>query len=622
MKKTLLLLVLSTFTMSVIAQVSQYKPKAWYKTVKQANKVISDVPGTSFLVDENPTASTNKAADVVIGETWYDNQTNSGMGNRLIAWEDGTLSAAWIRSMTPTAYADRGTGYNYFDGTSWGPYPTERIEDQRTGWPSIAPYGENGEIVVAHLASGLYFSWRETKGTGDWNYFTLLGPAEVPDLLWPKMITTGENNDVIHVIASAGNAVEYEGLTNALLYSRSTDGGLTWDPENVILEGMTSEFTSGWGGDDYTWAQPVGETIAFVAFDGIKDGIVMKSTDGGNNWERITFYASPDPFFDGNGGNLPQCGGGDGYNAIVLDDENMVHVAFGRQIHLDDTPDDDAWSYYPYSDGLVYWNETMPAMDTAMIQADILPVDWTTMNLYQNGNLAAWTQPNGDDTIVGVATYYASLTSMPQLVAFRDGAGNKIIQVFYSALSVGFDNSEYNYRHVWGRFTEGDGRFSAYTDYTGDVFHIFSECVYPAVAQQSNDDYFHLIYQTDNMPGNSIQPSDGPMHDPILNNMVYLKLFPWPVGISENQMPDLKVSPNYPNPFNGITNIQVELDRASEVTLEIFTLTGQKISVVDYGRKNSGSHVLTINGDQFTKGVYFYSLNVEGQTYSGKMMVN
>jgi len=303
----------------------------------------------------------------------------------------------------------------------------------------------------------------------------------------------------------------------------------------------------------------------------------MKSTDGGDNWERTTFYASPDPFFDGNGGDLPQCGGGDGYNAVVIDDEGLVHVAFGRQIHMDDTPGDETWSYYPYSDGLVYWNETMPALDTAMIQADILPEDWTTMNLYQNGNLAAWTQPNGEDTLVGIATYYASLTSMPQLVAFRDGNGNKIIQVFYSAVSVGFDNSENNFRHIWGRFTEGDGMFSAFTDYTGDVFHIFSECVFPSVAQTTPGDKFHILYQTDNMPGNSLQPSDGPSHDPILNNMVYLPVTPLPVDVNETAAQALEISQNYPNPFNGNTYVEVTLNKAANVSVEVTTVTGQKV---------------------------------------------
>jgi len=622
MKKILLFAIALGFVSVGIAQVSQYAPKAWYKTVKQNNKVYIAEQEFSFTGEINPTVASDRAADKVIGETWYDLQSNSTMANRIYAFDDGTIGTTWTRGMTPTGYADRGTGYNYFDGTNWGAYPSERIEDVRTGWPSIAPYGQNGEIVVSHLgANGLKFSWRENKGTGTWNYFTLAGPAAAADLLWPRMITSGENHDVIHVIACAGNQVTYEGLTMALLYSRSSDGGLTWDPENVILDGLGSDYTNGWGGDDYCWAQPMGETLAFVAFGGVADGVLMKSTDGGDNWTRTTFYQSPDPFFDGNGGDLPQCGGGDGYNAVALDDEGMAHIAFGRQIHLDDTPDDATWSYFPYSDGLVYWNETMPALDTAMIQADILPSDWTTMNLYQNGNLAAWTQEHGTDTIVGVAPYFASLTSMPQLVITRDAFGTQIVQVFYSAVSVGFDNSEFNFRHIWGRFTEGDGRFSAFTDYTGDVFHIFSECVYPSVAQTMPDNKYHILYETDNMPGNSLQPTT-PTHDPVLNNMVYLTVSPLPVDVNENVGQSLEISQNYPNPFSGKTYVEVTLNKASNVSMEVYTLTGQKVAMNDYGFKSAGSHNIAIDGSQLTTGIYFYTVTAGESKVTRKMMVD
>lgn len=624
MRKILLTAIAIGFMGAGIAQVSQYSPKAWYKNVTQLKKVQTHEPETNYVVETNPTVSNSRGADLVMGDTWYDNQINGSMASRIYAFDDGTIAATWIRGMTPAAYVDRGTGYNYFDGTSWGPIPAQRVEDTRTGWTNIAPYGVNGEITCAHSggSDGLIFSYRDNKGEGDWNYFNLPGPDAQPDLLWPKMITSGENNQIIHVIACAGSAVAYEGLTMALLYSRSNDGGLTWDPKNVILEGMGSDYTSGWGGDSYAWAQPVGETLAFVAFGGIKDGIIMKSTDSGENWERVLFYESPNPFFDGNGGDLPQCGGGDGCNAIAIDDAGIIHIAFGRQIHIDDIPGDDSWSYYPYSDGLVYWNETMPVLDTAMIQSDILPEDWTTMNLYQNGMLAAWTQPHAGDTLVGIATYSVSMTSMPQIVIFRDINGTQIVQLFYSAVSVGFDNSEYNFRHIWGRFTESDGNYSAFSDYTGDVFHIFSECVYPAVAQAMPDNKFHMLYQTDNLPGNSIVPTDGPMHDPVLNNMVYLTISPLPVNVSETPAQSMEVSQNFPNPFNGKTYVEVTLNAASNISMEVYTLTGQKVAMNDYGFQTTGIHTIAIDGSQLTTGIYFYTITAGENKVTRKMMVD
>lgn len=624
MKKILLLALAFCFVGVGMAQFSQYKPKDWYKTYKKVDRKISVAEQEfSFTGEINTTVANTKAADVILGETWYDLQSNSTMPNRIYAFDDGTIGATWTRGMTPTSYADRGTGYNYFDGTSWGAYPDSRIEDVRTGWPSYAPYLENGEIVCTHSggASGLVFSWRENKGTGDWNYFNLVGPTGFEDILWPRMITSGENHEIIHVIAviadEANGGGIYEGLDGTILYSRSSDGGTTWDPENVVLEGISSDYTNGWSADDYCWAQPMGNTIAFFAFGGIKDGVVMKSNDNGTNWERIVAYASCDPFFV-NGTIIPAFGGGDGFNSVAIDDEGLVHVAFGRQIHSDD--DGGGPYYYPYSDGLVYWNETMPSLDTAMLQADILPDDWTTMNLYQNGNLAAWTQPNGEDTLVGIAPYYASLTSMPQLVITRDENNVKIVQVFYSGVAVGFDNSENNFRHIWGRFTEGDGRFSDFVDYTGDVFHIFSECAYPSVAQSMSDNKYHIIYQSDNMPGNSNQP-DPATHDPVLNNMVYLAVSPLAVDIDQNMSHPFEVSQNFPNPFNGKTYVDLYLNQSSNVVVEVYTLTGQKVSMNDLGYKLSGTSRISLDANNFTEGVYFYTVTAGDNKVTRKMIV-
>ena len=124
------------------------------------------------------------------------------LSNRIYTYPDGSIGVVWTRGIDGAPnFPDRGTGYNFFDGSTgtWDDMPTERVEDERTGWPSYAPLGENGEIIVAHLAAGLKISTREQKGTGNWNYQTLNGPT---DLTWPRMITAGENHNTIHLIVN------------------------------------------------------------------------------------------------------------------------------------------------------------------------------------------------------------------------------------------------------------------------------------------------------------------------------------------------------------------------------------------------------------------------------------
>ena len=65
------------------------------------------------------------------------------------------------------------------------------------GWPSVAPWGENGEIVASHGSEGtqlgIYISSRPTKGTGDWTSHVFEDPNG--QALFPRMITSGENNE-------------------------------------------------------------------------------------------------------------------------------------------------------------------------------------------------------------------------------------------------------------------------------------------------------------------------------------------------------------------------------------------------------------------------------------------
>jgi len=73
-----------------------------------------------------------------VGSSYYDLQSNGGVQNRLVKGENGSLSATWTMSQGSDGNTtDRGTGYNFFDGNSWGSWPTTRLESLRCGWPGL-----------------------------------------------------------------------------------------------------------------------------------------------------------------------------------------------------------------------------------------------------------------------------------------------------------------------------------------------------------------------------------------------------------------------------------------------------------------------------------------------------
>jgi hypothetical protein len=605
-------LLLSTFSLMLALGLMAQSPMQ--KQSDRLSKVVNQkMPAqteynTSFTGDVNPYVSTIKAPDIVIGNTRYDLQSNTSMASRIHKFEDGTIGATWTFGIAETSYPERGTGYNYHNGTSWGPAPTARIEPVRNGWPSYQPYGPNGEIVCSHTGgtAGLIFSYRETKGTGDWNFFYLQGPTGFQDLLWPRMMTSGENHEIIHVIAALDAA--YQGLDGALLYSRSVDGGQTWFPENEILDGLTSSDIFGVEGDAYAWAPPKGDTIAFIVGDFAKDGVVLKSYDNGENWESMFYYQAPIPLF-GNEVPLPNHGGIDGYQSAVIDDLGRVHVAAGRMIHSADGTGGPT-NYYPYSNGLLYWNETMAPLDSAQIKADILDV--SGMNPL---NLLAEVWDNGVDTIIGVATYQASLTSMPQLAFDYD---NKILYAFYSGLALGFATEEFNYRHVWMRFSDDYGQtWSPYQDLTGDIFHIFSECAWLSVASKV-DDQVHLLYHSDNAPGNAVRFEGHGVND---NYAVYLPVATV-VGIEEKPASILDINQITPNPATDIARMVVHVDRAVTAQFSLVNMLGQEV----YERTSSfgyaGPHTLELDVRNYDAGIYFVRVKAGNSVSVKKLIIN
>jgi flagellar hook assembly protein FlgD len=71
--------------------------------------------------------------------------------------------------------------------------------------------------------------------------------------------------------------------------------------------------------------------------------------------------------------------------------------------------------------------------------------------------------------------------------------------------------------------------------------------------------------------------------------------------------------PNYPNPFNPVTNIQFANPSAQEVRLVIYDVLGKKVKELVHDTLPAGWHTFQWNardehGRQVSSGVYFYAL--------------
>ena len=250
----------------------------------------------------------------------------------------------------------------------------------------------------------------------------------------------------------------------------------------------------------------------------------------------------------------------------------------------------------------------MPALDSTMIGHDN---DLTSLEA--SGNLAARVQEHGEDTLLDIATYQSSMTTMPAMTLV-DGQ----IYIFYSGIALGFDDGTSNYRHIWYVVSEDGGTtWSTPEDLTGDVFHLDKECSFTAVTSTATDK-LHVLYQTSNLPG-IFQRYESAIVAP--HNMVYLPVA-LHVGVNDNYVDtSFEVSQNYPNPVNGQTYFTVTLNQGADLNLEVYSLTGQMVNTADYGYKTAGTHTLTINANDMVSGVYFYTVSTGTNKVTRKMIV-
>ena len=84
-----------------------------------------------------------------------------------------------------------------------------------------------------------------------------------------------------------------------------------------------------------------------------------------------------------------------------------------------------------------------------------------------------------------------------------------------------------------------------------------------------------------------------------------------PLGVDEDHesLPTgFSLGQNYPNPFNPSTNISFTLPKASPVRLEIYNMTGRRVTTLVDKVMGAGHHVVTWQADEEASGVYFYFL--------------
>ena len=649
MKKVFLLslslvLGLGAFAQNRVMKNDAQKAVANSKIVAVGNEMTTDA--STYAPQAAKSAVINRYDDMEDGETmWthYDLQSNQYVANRMYQLPNGSVAVTATMSHEANQTAsDRGTGYNFYDGSEWGDQPETRVESFKTGWPSIAQFGANGEILLAHGNGHMQCFIRTTAGEGDWTYVGALpdypeGYAYTTEYpTGPRIVTCGDN----HNIAVAAAVLQHS------ISSDETDlQTVMWRSENpadinswTINYGPLHDLETPWdhnqfSADDYCMAAN-GHNVAIMYSGCLTNSVWMfKSTDDGATWEATRVWENP---YEGREfDEEPAWGMEDTLfmpmnGSIVIDNAGTVHVALNT-FEMAHTLENDP-GYYSYwsgrsVDGILYWNDTQVA-----------PIQSEDGNPHHAARLWWPSEESGYVHLVNDSVKWIGFIPMYEGYSWENDkyymSGTEYISKFYGAsghpalscdadgnLACAFsspnitrDNGANYLRSIYVSYRnpqEGYWR-QVEDDITEDVMLMYSECLFTSAVQNTiNSGEFWFSYQADEQIGfywgsNASQTAAS-------ENVIHaVKVFA-PLSVEEGAQ-DV-VYNIYPNPATDYIVVSSAMD--ANATITFVNLAGQTVKSFNKAL-TTGENTISID---LESGIYFCTVNANGFNKTTKVIV-
>jgi len=572
-----ILLVVVFVAGSAQAELSKTMPATDCKLIKGDEPLTQTnfYPYTPGTITESP--------GEIVGVTYYDYQTNGSCGNRVAICDDGSMYFCWMMlEGWPYPPAARHVYYNWIDPEgNWYAEGTgsQVSENSGSGYTNLDIMNGNIGVLFYHWSTTVSENYASTEwdppGMG---FFTHnLAPNEVfpqtPDspgiIIWPYGTVDGNNN--IHMIASENTTQRMQRLG----YTRSEDGGETWEAVQLVDTAMVIGTVID--------ASPVSNKVV-VAYPKTTDtttqwynDIVYFTADDGTTWDwrygmnNVTNYGTDDDSL--------WC-----YTDldVIIDYNDYVHLIWNAQWTTEE-------GIY-YKTFLFHYSEETEEITEIAAKPDSL---WI-------GISGAWNRPICKMNL-GVKetphTIFATWTQFDTSDVSAGGFGNG--DIFASASADGGSTWEMPINIT---DSQTPGCFPGECD--SDHWATLADVV---------DDNLHVFYTNDKDAGGIPQEEGAATENP----MKYMT-FPassWTGIDDDNNRPvNFSLNQNYPNPFNAKTTISFELKENSPVTIDVYDITGAKVTTLIDNVLTAGNHDITWDAADVASGVYYYKLTAGDAT--------
>ncbi|MES2778822.1 MAG: T9SS type A sorting domain-containing protein [Bacteroidota bacterium] len=548
-----------------------------------------------------------------VGSTFFDRQTNSSVYRRILAYADGKVSVNWTTSSDNNLnnFLGRGSGYNHFDGTAWGPVTKNRIELLRAGYPNM-DYNGSTEIIMSHRvdtngkSGGLIYNTNGAIGSTTWTSTPVLLPAtNQPSVLWPRTVVSG---DYMHVLANytspaAGqtDSVKKAGVKAPTVYSRYKFSTSTWEVSNITLPGYDSTRWFDGGADGYA-IDANGANVAVMLGGSTNDITLWKSADNGSSWTSTIIDSFAIPAFNDQALILDTPEVCDGSMSIKVDGTGKAHCFWGRLRVLNTTVGDNTFSVFLGTNSIDYWYEGRP---------DSIVTVGAALDFNNDGTLNV-------GTIDSRSRYgNAGVSTMPYTVVGPDGT----IYLIYSSLTEDdLDAQGAAFRDIFITFSKDNGATWSDIQNLTSVMGFNKEQVFGSAAIANGK--FHLTFMESDAVGffsSTDNPNKTGPFDILYYTIPVSEIEAGKVGLNETTNTLFTAGTNYPNPFNKSTIIPVNLTQKADVKVTVMNVVGEVVYTHTFNNTTTGVNELEVSGN-FKSGFYFYNVEAGGFKTSGKML--